>query len=177
MAWGGGTRLGLPRAQRKAVVKQSAEPQGEAVLDTRTRTFLLVTAQKGPSFWQARDPRGVVRALGQATLQPRSKLSQIWGKTPWLTQPHRLTALGSPSPHPARSLHEAPTPGCHPAPAGSTTLSRGSGWLWKSKSLLQTRATTPSHSLPSRGQHGSVPDPPASQPERSVAQSRAAAGY
>lgn len=103
MAWGGGTRLGLPRAQRKAVVKQSAEPRGEAVLDTRTRTFLLVTAQKGPSFWQGRDPRGVARALGQATLRPRRKLSQIWGKTPWLTQPHRLTALGSPSPHPAGS--------------------------------------------------------------------------
>lgn len=50
MGWGGGTRLGFPRAQRKAVVKQSAEPWGEAVLDTRTRTFLLVTAQKVPLF-------------------------------------------------------------------------------------------------------------------------------
>lgn len=152
MGWGGGTRLGFPRARRKAVVKQSAEPQGEAVLDTRTRTFLLVAAQKGPSFWQARDPRGVVRALGQATLQPRRKLSQIWGKTPLAHSPtglhlwdlHLPTQLGPPP--------------------------RGFRRLWKSKSLLQTSATTPS-------QHGSVPDPPASQPERSVAQSRAAAGY
>lgn len=159
VAWGGGTRLGLPRAQRKAVVKQSAEPRGEAVLDTRTRTFLLVTAQKGPSFWQGRDPRGVARALGQATPRPRRKLSQIWGKTPWLTQPHRLTALGSPS---------LPQPGPPP---------RGFRRLWKRKFSLQTSATTASHSLPSRGQRGSVPDPPASQPERSVAQSRAAAGY
>lgn len=50
MGWGGGTRLGFLRARRKAVVKQSAEPWGEAVLDTRTRTFLLVTAQKVPLF-------------------------------------------------------------------------------------------------------------------------------
>lgn len=45
VGWGGGTR-----AQRKAVVKQSAEPHGEAVLDTRTRTFPLETAPGKPLF-------------------------------------------------------------------------------------------------------------------------------
>lgn len=116
MGWGGGTRLGFPRAWRKAVEskalrKQSAEPWGEAVLDTRTRTFLLVAAQKGPSFWQARDPRGVVRALGQATLQPRSKLSQIWGKTPLAhTAPQAYTFGISISP-PSRVPHQGASGG------------------------------------------------------------------